>query len=372
LGKGAAVAFVALVVGCGSADTFGGVRGNGGASGSDSGPSAGGAGVGGTGVVLCASDKTCTPLGKLCDTGLGRCVDCLRDSDCTGAATCRAGVCQARVTCNNSLDCAGAPDGRVICDGASGDCVQCVTSVDCDPGQVCAAHLCTGGGAGGAQGRGGTAGAGGIFGLGGRVDTGGAFPVGGFFGVGGSGPGGAFGTGGSIGDGGAAGGGGGAPPGTPCAKAADCESKVCAGGVCQPPVCEDGTMNGGEASADCGGPCPVCRVGGSCTAGATCASGTCTPGTGGTSGRCAAASTCTNGVQDGAETDIDCGGLACSKCAAGKRCRTPGDCNTRICTAGVCGACTPDMCLGSLSGIYPPCCTTAGACGTLGLVVLCI
>jgi hypothetical protein len=373
LGKGATVAFVALVVGCGSADAFRGVRGTGGA---DSGPSAGATGAGGSGegIVLCASDKTCTPLGKLCDTTAGRCVDCLGNADCTGG-TCRGGVCQARVACNNSLDCAGAPNGRAICDGVSGDCVQCVSSADCDRGQACTANLCTGTGTGGS---GGTAGAGG------RPVTGGSFGVGGFFGLGGFYPGGAPSTGGISGDGGFGPGGtgglggdggsgtAGGGPGVPCSRTADCASKVCAGGVCQPPTCEDGTVNGDEASADCGGPCPVCRVGGSCTAGASCASGTCTPGTGGASGRCAAASTCSNSLQDGTETDVDCGGLACAKCAAGKRCRTPGDCNTRICAAGVCGTCNPDMCLSSAASVYPPCCNSTGACGSLGLLVICI
>jgi hypothetical protein len=368
LGKGAVLSFVALVVGCGSADVFRGNARPGGSGASDSGLPAGGRGAGGNGgsVVLCASDKTCTPLRKLCDVGLGFCVDCLRDSDCTGG-TCRGGICQARVTCNNSLDCASAPDGRVICDGATGDCVQCVTNVDCDPGKACRSHLCTGTGTGGGPGRGGTAGAGGALGVGGTFDMGGTFNAGGFVGIAGFAPGGAPSTGGLAGDGGS---GGRAAAGTPCTKATDCQSWVCAGGSCQPPTCDDGTANGGETTSDCGGPCPQCRVGGVCSSSANCASGNCSTGTGGTTGTCAAAATCSDGFQNGSESDTDCGGLACAKCTAGKRCRSPGDCNTRICSAGVCGTCNPDMCLPGAFG--SPCCTTAGACSTLGILFTCI
>jgi hypothetical protein len=39
-----------------------------------------------------------------------------------------------------------------------------------------------------------------------------------------------------------------------------------------------------------------------------------------------AASPCANNVVDGTETDIDCGGAACGKCANGKRCALATDC----------------------------------------------
>ena len=46
--------------------------------------------------------------------------------------------------------------------------------------------------------------------------------------------------------------------------------------------------------------------------------------------------TCTDGVQDGKETDIDCGGGACGGCATGKMCGAASDCASGVCTGGVC------------------------------------
>lgn len=48
------------------------------------------------------------------------------------------------------------------------------------------------------------------------------------------------------------------------------------------PTCFDGTRNGGEADVDCGGSCDRCWLGRTCSGGADCHSGTCSP-----DGRCA-------------------------------------------------------------------------------------
>lgn len=45
--------------------------------------------------------------------------------------------------------------------------------------------------------------------------------------------------------------------------------------------------------------------------------------------------TCSNGKQDGAETDVDCGG-SCGLCADGKSCSTNADCKSGSCQGGVC------------------------------------
>ena len=45
---------------------------------------------------------------------------------------------------------------------------------------------------------------------------------------------------------------------------------------------------------------------------------------------------CENRVLDGDETDIDCGGLDCSKCSTGRRCEGPVDCAIDACTGGRC------------------------------------
>jgi len=48
------------------------------------------------------------------------------------------------------------------------------------------------------------------------------------------------------------------PAGEGCKAAADCLSKVCWAGVCQPPKCDDGIQNGDETEWDCGGTCSPC------------------------------------------------------------------------------------------------------------------
>jgi hypothetical protein len=48
--------------------------------------------------------------------------------------------------------------------------------------------------------------------------------------------------------------------------------------------------------------------------------------------------TCADGTANGAETDIDCGGSTCAACALGQLCIQASDCETGVCTAGVCAA----------------------------------
>eukprot|EP01043_Picozoa_sp_COSAG02_P074837 COSAG02_NODE_15161_length_1198_cov_1.061874_2_plen_296_part_01 len=48
---------------------------------------------------------------------------------------------------------------------------------------------------------------------------------------------------------------------------------------------------------------------------------------------------CTNGVQDGDETAVDCGGQSCVRCADGSSCSSGTDCQSELCTAGLCASC---------------------------------
>ena len=133
------------------------------------------------------------------------------------------------------------------------------------------------------------------------------------------------------------------PVGAPCATGATCCSKLCAGGVCTAGVSclADGQacQNNGQC---CGGTCTngtcgagvvACApVGAPCTTGATCCSGVCI-------GKSCQAPTCSDGVQNGTESDIDCGGGSCPPCANGRRCRANSDC---LPGSGCCGGmCTP-------------------------------
>jgi cysteine-rich repeat protein len=47
---------------------------------------------------------------------------------------------------------------------------------------------------------------------------------------------------------------------------------------------------------------------------------------------------CTDGVQNGAETDVDCGGGTCPGCTLGQPCDVAGDCASGACTSGICAA----------------------------------
>ena len=98
-------------------------------------------------------------------------------------------------------------------------------------------------------------------------------------------------------------------------------------GVCAEPTCADGVKNGGEPNVDCGGPCPPCAdAGARCRSGGDCASRVCRGGV------CAAAA-CDDGVYNGAETGVDCGG-GCGGCP-GVSCSAAGDCASGRC-AGTC------------------------------------
>ncbi len=101
--------------------------------------------------------------------------------------------------------------------------------------------------------------------------------------------------------------------------------------------CADRIQDGDESDIDCGGTnaaCPRCTAGAMCTLPEDCQTGGCT------SGRCRLA-TCTDGVRDGFEGDIDCG-AGCPKCALGQRCAASPDCESNSCTSSV-G--TPGMCV---------------------------
>lgn|GEM_PF-1992988 len=86
------------------------------------------------GLEACTTSRTCP--GQVCDTALGHCVDCARDTDCTGGRVCRASNCVAPPrTCASSAACTSL--GQVC--AASGECVDCATDIDCPPGQYCGA-----------------------------------------------------------------------------------------------------------------------------------------------------------------------------------------------------------------------------------------
>jgi hypothetical protein len=65
--------------------------------------------------------------------------------------------------------------------------------------------------------------------------------------------------------------------------------------------CRDGLQNGDESDVDCGGICTTCADGLSCLTERDCASGVCTQ-------LVCQAPACDDQVANGSETDVDCGG----------------------------------------------------------------
>jgi hypothetical protein len=143
---------------------------------------------------------------------------------------------------------------------------------------------------------------------------------------------------------------------------------VAVGGTCQAqagqgspvPTCVDNIQNGNETDVDCGGgTCGGCQFDESCLVDGDCISSDCD------GGMCAGS--CTDGAQNQDETDIDCGGTACgASCQPGQGCLTTADCNLAhpfsiICTDGVC---EPHCNDGQLNGTETDV-DCGGACATL-------
>ncbi len=93
---------------------------------------------------------------------------------------------------------------------------------------------------------------------------------------------------------------------------------LCVNAVCS--TCNNGIQDGDETDVDCGGSCGTCGDGLGCGVAGDCDSGVC----GG--GLCASPS-CDDGVQNGAETGVDCGGV-CADCPPPGSCFIDAHCGT--------------------------------------------
>jgi hypothetical protein len=92
------------------------------------------------------------------------------------------------------------------------------------------------------------------------------------------------------------------------------------------------TCSASEVGKDCGGTCPPCPDGEGCKTGSDCVDKVCSAG-----GLCLPP-TCSDMVQNGAETDVDCGGPMCGPCAFGEGCKVGTDCVTGFCNGKTCDA----------------------------------
>lgn len=121
---------------------------------------------------------------------------------------------------------------------------------------------------------------------------------------------------------------------------------TCQMNKCVKTTCTNNMKDPGEGDTDCGVGCLPCADGKTCTQAAQCASGSCMAGT-------CAAPACPDGLQNGKETDVDCGGGDCSKCATDQLCTVATDCQNGVCKDGFCLAptCTDAVQNGDEAGI---------------------
>jgi hypothetical protein len=111
---------------------------------------------------------------------------------------------------------------------------------------------------------------------------------------------------------------------------------LCQRGRCVPMVlCTDLMTSTEETDQDCGGVCGPCDAGKLCDTALDCLSSVCKSAGVGQPKTCQEPS-CSDGVQNGKETDQECGGGVCPTCGNGDTCIRPTDCTSDKCQAGIC------------------------------------
>ena len=120
------------------------------------------------------------------------------------------------------------------------------------------------------------------------------------------------------------------PDDVAAAKSGKCKPKC---GECQ--KCDKGDCERKNGKKKCKkGKCKAKANGTPCTNG-SCQGGSCAV--------LPPPSPCTNGVKDGSETDVDCGGGTCPRCAIGKTCASRNDCASARCVVTTCAACVNNI-----------------------------
>ena len=294
-------------------------------------------------ATTCAADGTAGEwtggpriLNSSGDCAPASCSDGLRDGtesdvDCGGASCggCAPGQhCCAGSDCSSLLCIAEACAGATCVDGirngnetdidcGGGTCPSCAGGMQCAISSDCTSHVCTGGRCAlpsctdGVQNGNET-----------DIDCGGSCPA--------------------------------CANGRQCSVDSDCQSGFCVSGLCQVPYCPDTDGDGCYEFADCcstncgtipgrTGDGTLANPYSDCTGVTVCAYCTTTSGilaSCGNFGGCRVCgmpclTSCTDGVQNGNETDVDCGG-GCAACANGKKCNVAADCESTFCQSGVC------------------------------------
>ncbi len=148
-----------------------------------------------------------------------------------------------------------------------------------------------------------------------------------------------------------------------CKANTDCDAGFCsAKNLCVGGACEDGKLSKDETDIDCGGPCSAkCAVGKGCKEEADCASTFCDA-TGGGDGKCQATA-CTDNKKNVNETDVDCGGPCAAKCATDKACKLDGDCQSSACAVNS-QKCVANACLNEKADANETDVDCGGVCST--------
>lgn len=138
-----------------------------------------------------------------------------------------------------------------------------------------------------------------------------------------------------------------------CTRTEDCGDLAdwnCVNGNCELATCKDGVQNQNETYVDCGGPhCGPCGDSLPCNVGADCLNQVCD-----SIKKTCVPATCGDGIQNGRETDVDCGSSAtstgptnCKLCQPGQKCIATSDCfKGNTCNSSRC-ACPSGMVVAS-------------------------
>jgi hypothetical protein len=130
-----------------------------------------------------------------------------------------------------------------------------------------------------------------------------------------------------------------------CNVGADCTSLVCQSNKCVSAMCGDSVQNGSETDKDCGGMCGPCADTRKCLVAMDCLSKVCDS----TTKTCTPA-TCSDNTQNQTESDVDCGAACATQnklCGTGKKCVAATDCQSSVCNAGS-KTCTAPNCTDSV------------------------
>lgn len=97
---------------------------------------------------------------------------------------------------------------------------------------------------------------------------------------------------------------------------------------CQPAACDDGVQNGDESDLDCGGSCPGCSLTDGCYEDGDCESMICDRSADAPIGECVS---CSDGKRNGSELGLDCGGSDCELCQPDAPCIDDRGCVNYLC-----------------------------------------